>query len=140
MSEIDLAPTRLLYRVPYADTDQMGVVYYANFFVYFERVRNEVLRDMGVTYKELEARGIFLPVLESYCRYLQPARYDDLLEIRGRFERVGRTRVKAHAEVSRDGVLLATGHTVHACLSAETGRPIRLPADVFKTSPASDQE
>ena len=140
MSEIDPAQTCVNYRVPYADTDQMGVVYYANFFVYFERVRNEVLRDMGVTYKELEARGIFLPVLESYCRYLQPARYDDLLEIRGRFECVGRTRVKAHAEVSRDGVILATGYTVHACLSAETGRPIRLPADVFGTVLASEKE
>lgn len=140
MSEIDPAKSSMNYRVPYADTDQMGVVYYANFFVYFERIRNEVLRDMGVTYKELEARGIFLPVMESFCRYLQPARYDDLLEIRGRFECVGRTRVKALVEVLRDGVLLATGHTVHACLSAETGRPIRLPADVFGNSPASNEE
>lgn len=140
MSEIDPSASSMNYRVPYADTDQMGVVYYANFFVYFERVRNEVLRGMGVTYKELEARGILLPVMESYCKYLQPARYDDLLEIRGRFECVGRTRVKAHAEVLRDGALLAAGHTVHACLSAETGRPIRLPADVFKSSPATCEE
>ena len=138
MNEISPSYMSLNYRVPYADTDQMGVVYYANFLVYFERVRNEVLREMGVTYKELEARGILLPVLESYCRYMKPARYDDLLEIRGRFEKVGRTRVKAHAEVLRDGVTLAAGHTVHACMSAETGRPVRLPPDVFNLPPASD--
>jgi len=131
MSDVSPNTTRMAYRVPYADTDQMGVVYYANYLVYFERMRNELLRDRGVTYKELEGRGIMLPVMEAHCDYAKPARYDDLLEIRGWCETVGRTRIKCHAEVSRDGELLASGYTVHACLSSETGRPVRLPADVF---------
>lgn len=119
------------YRVPYADTDQMGFVYYANFLVYFERVRNEILRDLGVPYKELEARGILLPVTEAHCEYRIPAKYDDVLEIRGWPELIGRTRIRCHAEVLRDGQMLASGYTIHACLSSETQRPVRLPEDVF---------
>ncbi len=127
----------LTYRVPYADTDQMGIVYYANFLVYFERSRNEVLRSLGLTYREMEAEGILLPVIEAHCRYLQPALYDDLLEIHGWFSREGRTRVRAHCEVKRGETLLAEGYTIHACLSRETRRPIRLP-EIF--IPASDDD
>lgn len=140
MSDYPPQKTRMDYRVPYADTDQMGVVYYANYLVYFERMRNELLRDRGVTYKELEAKGIMLPVLEAHCDYQRPAKYDDLLEIRGWCETIGRTRIKCHAEVARGDELLASGYTVHACLSNETGRPVRLPADVFPqvSTPASE--
>ncbi len=140
MSDAELKKSRLPYRVPYADTDQMGVVYYANHLVYFERVRNELLRDLGVTYKELEARGILLPVLEAHCDYRKPAHYDDLLEICGWCESAGRTRIKCFAEIARGDELLASGYTIHACLSAETGRPVRLPADLFpaKSNPASE--
>ena len=73
--------TVLKYRVPYADTDQMGVVYYANYFEYFERFRNEILRDAGYTYLELEKEGIAMPVIEAVCHYKASAKYDDLLEI-----------------------------------------------------------
>lgn len=119
--------THLAYRVPYADTDQIGIVYYANFLVYFERSRNEALRSLGLTYREMESEGILLPVIEAHCRYLQPALYDDLLEIHGWFEREGRTRVRACCEVRRGETLLAEGYTIHACLSRETRRPVRLP-------------
>ena len=119
--------TQLTYRVPYADTDQMGIVYYANFLVYFERSRNEALRSLGLTYREMESEGILLPVIEAHCRYLQPALYDDLLEIHGWFELEGRTRVRACCEVRRGETLLAEGYTIHACLSRETRRPVRLP-------------
>ncbi|MAS93680.1 MAG: thioesterase [Verrucomicrobiales bacterium] len=115
------------YRVPYADTDQMGMVYYANFLIYFERSRNEALRELGLTYREMEEEGIILPVIEAHCNYRQPARYDDLLEIHGWFEQMGRTRVRACCEVRRGDTLLAEGYTVHACLSSETMRPTRLP-------------
>ncbi len=140
MSDSPPEKTRMEYRVPYADTDQMGVVYYANYLVYFERMRNELLRDLGVTYKEMEAQGIMLPVLEAHCDYLKPARYDDLLEIRGWSETIGRTRIKCRAEVARGEELLASGYTVHACLSIETGRPVRLLAGVFPpaSTPASE--
>ncbi len=128
---------QLSYRVPYADTDQMGVVYYANFLVYFERSRNEALRALGLTYREMEAEGFLLPVIEAHCLYRQPARYDDLLEIRGWFTREGRTRVRACCEVYRGETLLAEGYTIHACLSRETMRPVRLP-EVFLPSPGSE--
>lgn len=115
------------YRVPYADTDQMGVVYYANFLVYFERVRNEMLRAIDYPYKQMEADGFMLPVLQAHVDYRQPALYDDLLTIGGRCEPLSRTRLKVLCRVSRGDDLLAEGHTIHACLSIETRRPARLP-------------
>tara|TARA_R110000850_G_scaffold190481_2_gene316560 strand:+ start:1047 stop:1448 length:402 start_codon:yes stop_codon:yes gene_type:complete len=122
------------YRVPYADTDQMGFVYYANFLVYFERVRNEILRDLGVPYVELEERGVILPVTEAHCDYKLPAKYDDVIQIVGWAEIVSKTRIKCHAEVHRGDEVLATGYTIHACLSSETLRPVRVPADIVGES------
>ncbi len=120
----------LEYRVPYADTDQMGFVYYANFFVYFERSRNEILRDLGIPYVELEERGVILPVLEAHCEYKTPAKYDDVLKIVGWGEIVGKARIECHAEVWRNGERLASGYTVHACLDKETLRPVRVPDEI----------
>ena len=119
--------TRMSYRVPYADTDQMSVVYYANFFEYFERVRNEMLRARGYPYKQMEAEGYQLPVIEAHCDYRQPARYDDLLEFIGWAEAISPTRLRVRCEVRRDGELLASGHTIHVCFATKTGRPTRLP-------------
>ena len=119
--------TVLKYRVPYADTDQMGVVYYANYFVYFERFRNEILRDAGYTYLELEKEGIAMPVIEAVCHYKASAKYDDLLEITGRFAETKGVKVKIECEVYRDGQLLVSGYTVHACIDMKTGRPARPP-------------
>jgi len=116
----------ITYRVPYADTDQMGFVYYANYLVYFERLRNELLRRSGTPYKEWEDRGLLLPVIEAYCRYRAPAHYDDLLTISG-FISLGKgTRVRIDYETRRDDTLLAEGYTVHACLK-RSGRPTRVP-------------
>src|ERR1700734_2405752 len=69
-------------RVRYAETDQMGVVYHANYFVWFEVGRTELLRASGWSYREMEAEGIGLPVVEAHCDSRQPARYDDELEVR----------------------------------------------------------
>jgi acyl-CoA thioester hydrolase len=121
-------PVNIEYRVPYADTDQMAVVYYANFFVYFERVRNEVLRKLGLTYRQMEADGLMLPVIEATCAYHSPAHYDDLLTLGGHFEPVSTTRLRAVCTVHRGEDLLASGHTIHVCLGVETRRPTRLPA------------
>ena len=85
----------LQYRVPYADTDQMGYVYYANYFIYFERGRNELMRAMNFTYKELEDMGIGLPVIEAHSNYRSPARYDDLLTVEARSVRAGPGRTAA---------------------------------------------
>lgn len=135
MENAPLQKTHLAYRVPYADTDQMGVVYYANYLVYFERVRNEVLREWNFTYRELEAMGIMLPVIEAHCEYRQPAKYDDLLDIHGWFELLSPTRIKAHCEVQRQGALLAAGYTIHVSVSAETRRPVRLPGALLEKFP-----
>jgi acyl-CoA thioester hydrolase len=123
------------YRVPYADTDQMGVVYYANFFVYFERVRNEMLRAIGYAYREIEADGLMLPVIEANCRYRQPAHYDDVLAISGSFETIGRSRLRIACEVHRDDELLATGHTVHACVNTHSSKPCALPERLVRALP-----
>jgi acyl-CoA thioester hydrolase len=118
-------------RVRYAETDQMGVVYYANYFVWFEVGRTELLRSLGGTYRDLEADGIFLPVIEASCAYAQASRYDDELEIRTTGRLLSPVRVEFEYEVVRlsDGVKTATGRTVHAALNPR-GRPCRLPERV----------
>lgn len=118
-------------RVIYGDTDQMGVVYYANYLRYFEAGRAEYCRARDIPYSRLEAQGFALPVTEAHVKYRQPARYDDAIVVETRIEKVGRSRVDFTYEVKRldGGVLLATGHTVHACVNSE-GRPVRLPGDV----------
>ena len=129
--DISNKKTAIQYRVPYADTDQMGVVYYANYLIYFERLRNELLRQSGTPYKIWEQRGIFLPVVESHCRYRNPAFYDDQLRIIGWVDSFGKTRIRIAYRVERGGKLLAEGSTVHACLNRH-GRPVRLPPELIK--------
>jgi acyl-CoA thioester hydrolase len=117
-------------RVRYAETDRMGVVYYANYLVWFEVGRTEWLRETGWSYREMEHEGIALPVIEAHCEYRQPARYDDELEIRTRASLLTPVRVRFDYDVLRDGSgLAASGYTVHAALDAR-GRPCRLPARV----------
>ena len=124
-------PTVSRIRVRYAETDQMGVVYYANFFVWFEVGRADLLRASGWSYREMEASGVGLPVIEAQCAYRRPARYDDELEIRTRGTAVSPVRVQFEYEVVRPGddLPLATGLTVHAALDRD-GRPCRLPERV----------
>ncbi|HEY6360150.1 MAG TPA: thioesterase family protein [Vicinamibacterales bacterium] len=117
-------------RVRYAETDRMGVVYYANYLVWFEVGRTEWLRETGWTYREMEQDGIALPVIEAHCEYRQPARYDDEIEIRTRAALLTSVRIRFDYEVLRaDRTVVASGYTVHAALDA-TGRPSRLPARV----------
>ena len=117
-------------RVRYAETDQMGVVYYANFFVWFEIGRVELLRQMGLQYKEMETQDdSYIVVAEAHCRYLKPARYDDVLRTRTRVaESRSRTILFAY-EILNDatGELLATGETTHVVCDRH-GRPKMLPA------------
>jgi len=117
----------ITYRVPYADSDQMAVVYYANYFTYFERSRNELLRAIGLPYTVFEENGFMLPVTQAHCDYKAPAKYDDFLEISAEVVEVTRATVKIFCQVLRDGVVLAEGFTVHACMSAETRRITRFP-------------
>ena len=122
---------RTRVRVRYAETDRMGVVYYANYLVWFEVGRTEWLRTTGWSYREMEHDGISLPVIDVQCEYLQPARYDDEIEIRTRAAILTPVRIRFDYEVVRtdDDTVTATGHTVHAALDAN-GRPCRLPVRV----------
>jgi acyl-CoA thioester hydrolase len=119
-------------RVRYAETDQMGFAYYANYLAWFEVGRCEWLRSLGWSYRELEARdAILLPVIEAHCEYRQPARYDDELLIRARGELLSPVRLRFTYDVVRaaDGAVLASGHTMHASTDP-AGRPKRLPERV----------
>ncbi len=121
----------ITYRVPYADTDQMHVVYYANYLTLFERGRNELMRACGYTYRELEAGGFALPVTEAHVSYHLPATYDDLLEITAWCSEFKGVRLKICCEVRRDGKLLAEGYTIHAHVNIRTLRPARPSQDML---------
>ena len=115
----------------YAETDQMGIVYYANYLVWFEVGRADLLRSLGWTYREIELDGVSLPVIEAHCDYHRPARYDDEIEVRTEGRLLSPVRMEFHYQVVRtqDAVVSATGRTVHAALDP-SGRPCRLPKRV----------
>lgn len=127
----DALTKRTTVRVRYAETDKMGVVYYANYLVWFEVGRSDWLRQQGWSYREMEESGVGLPVIEAHCEYRQSARYDDEVEITTRAVLVTPVRMRFEYTLTRkaDGVVLAEGHTVHAALTP-TGKPVRLPAPV----------
>jgi acyl-CoA thioester hydrolase len=109
----------------------MGVVYYANYFVWFEVARADLLRAQGWSYREMEHSGVSLPVIEAHCDYRRAARYDDELEVRTVGRVLSPVRMEFNYEVVRleDGLVAATGRTVHAALDTN-GKPCRLPARV----------
>ena len=114
------------YRVPYSDTDKMGVVYNGNYLEYFERSRTEMFREVGMPYSKMEESGIIMPVSEAYCKYLSGAKYDDLLTFRSYVEEYSRVRIKIATEVLRDGQLLAKGYVVLACVNTDF-KVVRMP-------------
>ena len=128
-----VAASSSIVRVRYAETDRMGVVYYANYLVWFEVGRADLMRTFGRTYRELEEEGVILPVIEAHCEYKQPARYDEELEIRTTGAVMSPVRMKFLYDVVRraDGVSVASGHTVHAAVDLR-GKPRRLPEELRK--------
>lgn len=118
-------------RVRYAETDKMGVVYYANYLVWFEVGRSDLLRSLGWTYREMEVAGVSLPVIEAQCDYHRPARYDDEIEVRTEGRMLSPVRIEFQYRIVKvaDQTLAASGRTVHASLDP-SGRPCRLPARV----------
>ena len=118
-------------RVRYAETDQMGVVYYANYLVWFEVGRTDWLRQTGWAYRDMERDGISLPVIEAHCEYRQPALYDDEITVATVATLITPIRIRFDYEVTRGGreSIAASGHTVHAALGAG-GKPRRLPSRV----------
>jgi acyl-CoA thioester hydrolase len=121
------------YRVIYGDTDQMGVVYYANYLRWFEKGRGELLRASGIPYATIERRGMHFPVAEVSCRYFRPAHYDDLIVIETRIASVSRASLTFTYRIMREaeGALLASGSTKHACVDGQ-GRIMRIQQDLMK--------
>jgi acyl-CoA thioester hydrolase len=117
-------------RVIYGDTDQMGVVYYANYLRYFEAARGNYLRERGRSYRDFVQFGVLLPVVEAYVRYHSPARYDDLIHIEPTVTTVKGATLRFDYQVTRAAELLAEGHTVHACIDQKSGRPTRFPEEI----------
>ena len=120
----------LKIRVRYGETDQMGVVYHANYFLYFEEARTDLLRAAGFAYADLEKRGVFLVVTEASCRYRAGSAYDEILEIRVRVEDVGKATLRFRYDVrGPDGRARADGYTDLAAVDARK-RPMRLPPEI----------
>lgn len=118
------------YRFIYGDTDQMGVVYYANYLRLFEMGRNEYMRRTGTTYKEVEARGVMLPVVRAELFYKKSGRYDDLVDIETRVTKVKGVRVFFAYDIKdQEGNVLVSGTTEHATVDRD-GRVVRLPKEL----------
>ena len=115
-------------RVRYAETDKMVVVYHANYFVWFEVGRTDLLRSLGWTYREMEVEGVSLPVIEAHCQYHRSAQYDDELDVRAEGRMLSPVRMEFTYQVVRreDMAIAASGRTVHAAVD-RAGKPCRLP-------------
>lgn len=115
-------------RVIYADVDRMNVVHHANYFRFFESARTEFIRRRGVSYAEVEATGVILPIVDVHVRFHSPARYDDLLDVKVSVTELKHASVTFAYEVRRAGetTILATGSTMLACCTS-AGRPTRMP-------------
>ena len=120
---------RTKIRVTYAETDGMGVVYYANYLRWLEVGRTELMRSLGIAYKEMEDRGTFLPVSEVFCKYHASARYDDILIIETTVDFLRRASIQFSYRILResDGALLITGSTLHAFVDRE-GKIVKVPS------------
>ena len=120
-------------RVRYAETDQMGYVYYGNFAAYYEVARTEAFRSLGIQYKQMEKDGVMMPVLEMRTKYIRPARYDDLLTLKMMLRtKPAGARILFEYEVLNEAKeLLTVGETTMVFVNMETGRPIPVPQDIL---------
>jgi acyl-CoA thioester hydrolase len=119
-------------RVRYGETDQMGYVYYGNYAMYYEVARVESLRRLGLTYKELEAMGVMMPVLENKSRFLNAALYDDLLKIVTTIREKPGVKIKFEYDIyNGEGKLIHQGETLLAFVDKNSGKPVR-PPQVFQ--------
>lgn len=122
------------FRVRYADTDQMAFVYYGNYARYFEIGRVEALRSLGISYRRLEEEGVMMPVLENFSKYLRPAFYDDLLEIKVVIKEMPGVRIRFDYEIYREsGELIHTGYTLLAFVSVASRKITSPPESIMQT-------
>ena len=127
---------RTQLRVRYADTDQMGYVYYGNYSAYYEVARVESLRNLGYAYKDLEAQGVMMPVLENHSKFLMPAKYDELLTIEVTLAKMPGVKIEFFYRIfNEEQQLIHTGNTLLAFVRTDNGKPCRPPQimlDLFK--------
>jgi acyl-CoA thioester hydrolase len=115
-------------RVRYAETDQMGFVYYGNYAQYYEVARADAMRQLGMTYREMEEKGVVMPIVTMTVKYIRPARYDDLLTVKTTIKEIPSSRMHFFYEIYNEtGILLNQGETVLAFIKPETGRPCPAP-------------
>ncbi len=121
-------------RVRYAETDQMNVVYYGNYAQYFEVGRSESIRQLGFTYKDMEAMGVIMPVVEMHSKYVRPAHYDDLLTVKTILKELPTNhRIEFHSEVYNEaGKLLTIGRVVLYFINSKTREKAEMPAALMK--------
>ena len=119
------------YRVLYADTDRMGITYYANYLKWFEAGRNEYFRELGFPYTECEKKGIYLPVAEAHVNYLAPSTYDDDILVRTSVAEIGNSTLRFEYQVmnAKTHVSLATGSTLHVFVNKGM-KPCRVPEEI----------
>ena len=124
-------------RVRYKETDNMGVVYYSNYFVWFEVARTEYLRALGVSYRKIEEKGgLYLVVAQASCRYLYPARYDAIVRVESWIPEIKNSRLRFEYKLFIGKKPIATGETVHV-FTDKSGRPKRIPKELKETLTAS---
>lgn len=123
--------SRTQITVRYAETDMMGIVYHGNYLPWFEVGRTTLLKECGLPYRELEAQGYHLPVIELGVKYHRPALYDDTLTVITRLKERPTLRIHLEYEVRRGDELLVTGFTTHAFIN-KSGQPVRPPANVVE--------
>jgi acyl-CoA thioester hydrolase len=115
-------------RVRYGETDQMGYVYYGNYALYYETGRVEMLRSLGMSYRTMEEEGVMLPVLSLNCKYIRPAKYDDLLTITTQLIELPNTRICFKYDIHNEtGTLINTGDTTLVFVNKTTGKPTQAP-------------
>lgn len=115
-------------RITYADTDMMGFVYYGNYPVFYEKGRTELIRSLGLSYKEMEERGILMPVRNMRSEYYKPARYDDIIRVKTTVESLPTSRMSFHYEIyNLSGELIHEAFTDLIFLNAQTLKPVRAP-------------
>lgn len=120
---------KLNIRVSYRDTDKMGVVYYANYFVFFEMGRTELMRQIGFTYDEMEKQGLYFPVINAQCNYHAPAHYDDLITVETTISELKNVTVTFSYKIKCDDKILVTGSTKHPLVNYAF-KPTRIPQNL----------
>lgn len=121
---------KIQIRISYADTDQMGVVYYGNYLTFFERGRTEFFRQVGISYKDIEAQGFVFPVIYAECNYFAPAQYDDIIDIETKLTEITAASITCSYEIKCEGKLLVKGKTKHPFVSKATLKPVRFVKEI----------